>query len=1702
MWRRLAAAGVIAALTAGGLAVVQHVVVAQAVSGPRAPAPARTRVNRTVPRVEPPSGAIRFSTPPTREEILQARVFAEPFVPVGEPGAADTQALAVAITTYRAAPGDVVPFEQFLRAHPTSAWRASVLANLGSAYWAGAAYSRALNAWDAAWQAAKDVETPEGRVVAGLAMASALQMLATLGNTDALELRIEAARGLTFASSAGARIRLAGQMLGHLQREPDAVIPSGAQAIEFVRAADRNADARIAPAFPNARLGQSLAEVERLAQVDGVDLVARTRPVGAAIPPRSIVHWRFGHWSAVMAARGGQYLIRDPALGGERWVPQATLLGETSSYVLVPRASAGGTWPAPSEAEAATVIGRSCPPGGPNPNEPPECPTGPGGPPGGGGPGGGGPGGPPPGGGPSCNMPTFDIKRENASLVLFDTPIGYVPARGPAVPFTLTYDYRQTMQPLVFTFGHVGPRWSVQWTSFAQEVPYYINPGWNNESIPEHVSVFLRGGGEETFVTPVSGNVYPRHWRSRAQLVRASTDPIRYERELPDGSVEVFGLADAAPVGQRRVFLTQVRDPQGHAVTLTYDAQYRIVAITDALGQVSTVQYESAGDTRRITGFTDPFGRTATLTYHPAGQLASITDVGGLTARFTYEADDFLASLETPYGISTFRHETIDPANHPFLEATDAGGGVRRVEYHFDTPEVPSSVPAGSVPAGFEAWNTDQHRFVTREWSPQAWAAGPGDPAMATVSRWFLNGWNGSYSNLLSTTVPLYVQRPGESRVWYAYPGQNRSSPTLLTGWATTPAVVARVLDDGTTQQTQASVNTLGQVTERIDALGRRTSYTYAANGIDLLEVRQTTGAANDLLASYGAYVTHVPGTVTDAAGQTTTLTYTATGKIATSTNAKSETTTYTYDAQDRLTLVTGPIAGATTAYTYDDYHRIATTTTDGITLTTAYDTFDRVTGVWYPDGTSEATTYDRLDVATRRDRLGRETRYVYDALRRLVSTRDPAGRTIRQIWCACGNLDALVDANGNRTSWERDVLGRVTREVRADGTTDTVYTYDLAGRLKTVTDPKDQVTTYTYALDDAVLSTVWTNAQVATPSVSYTYEAIYPRVATMVDGTGTTAYTYKAAGTLGAGQVASVDGPLTNDTITYSYDQLGRVTTRAINGAANTVTWAFDALGRVTTETNLLGTFTYTYDGPTSRLATVTYPNGQTSTYSYLPASQERRLQTIHHKYPNTSTLSRFDYTYDAVGNILTWQQQADSAAPTIWRYGYDRADQLIRAVQETTGGSPSILHEYAYGYDPAGNRMFEQIDTNVTAWTYTNLNRLQAQAGGGVLQIRGTVNEPATVTIQGVSAAVSSANAFQGGLPVVPGTNVFTVEARDGSGNTATAQYQVDVTNAPKSFTYDANGNLTSDGTRTFEWDARNQLVAVTVGTHRSEFAFDGLGRRSRLQDIADGTPSPELRYVWCGFQLCEERAGDGSTRLRRLGSGEEANGDARFWITDHLGSIRAKTAGGTVTVRYEGDPWGRLTIVPDSSSFAGFEQQIAGMLIAPLRSYDLETARWISEDPSGLASGSNLYRYVENVPVSRVDPLGLQSVGVEGGLSANAGFMMGGGGASCGVGAVIASSSSRCVYWQCCVRLGLGAFAGVGLNLSVAVNTAPPQSGWSCSLGVAGEAGAGPNVGGGLSASGSSVGGSGGLRPGVGYGLWAGMEMCCSRLSCSCS
>jgi len=672
-------------------------------------------------------------------------------------------------------------------------------------------------------------------------------------------------------------------------------------------------------------------------------------------------------------------------------------------------------------------------------------------------------------------------------------------------------------------------------------------------------------------------------------------------------------------------------------------------------------------------------------------------------------------------------------------------------------------------------------------------------------------------------------------------------------------------------------------------------------------------------------------------------------------------------------------------------YGRVETvTSSDGYRVALDYDALNRLTQVTYPDDTTETFTYSKLSLAEQKDRLDRVTRHFYDGYGRKMATRDPAGRTVALVWGEGGRLDALIDANGHRTSWERDVQGRVTREVRADDTTDTRYSYDLAGRPKTVTDPMDQVTTYTYNLDDSVSSTGFTNETIATADLSHTYnpstslgvalslskgDAYYPRPLT-------TTYTYKAVGTLGAGQLATVDGPLTNDTITYTYDALGRVATRLLNGAGTELT--YDTLGRLSALEFPIGQFDYTYDGHTGRVATVTYPNAQTSTYSYLGHTGDHRLQTIHHKNPSAATLSKFDYTYDPVGNILTWRQERAGAAAKRYAFSHDPADQLTAAVLTDTNATPTILKRQAWAYDPAGNRTVDQADDAVFATTHDAMNRLQARAPGGPIVLSGSVNEAATVTIDGKPATVDASNNFRGTAQVSSGTTTVTVKAKDPTGNETTQQYEIDAAGSTTSYSYDANGNLTGDGTKTYFWNALNQLVEVKAGTTTiATFEYDGSGRRT--EKVASGVTHT---YVYDAEDIVEERLSGSTTDTIRYyhGAGideplarKNSADVVTYYLADHLGSIVQETeVDGDVALEREYDPWGAPIQGGSTSgySFTGREWDAETQLhYYRARYYSPEHGRFMSDDPSGLSAGINFLEYVGNSPAGRIDPFGLQ-------------------------------------------------------------------------------------------------------------------------------
>jgi YD repeat-containing protein len=100
-------------------------------------------------------------------------------------------------------------------------------------------------------------------------------------------------------------------------------------------------------------------------------------------------------------------------------------------------------------------------------------------------------------------------------------------------------------------------------------------------------------------------------------LRRTAADSYMYEMTWPDGSRKIFSQPNGSVGANRRVYLTEIVDPAGNALTFTYDENLRLVAVTDAIGQVTTLTY---GDGTRLpntllTRVADPFGRSAKFKY-------------------------------------------------------------------------------------------------------------------------------------------------------------------------------------------------------------------------------------------------------------------------------------------------------------------------------------------------------------------------------------------------------------------------------------------------------------------------------------------------------------------------------------------------------------------------------------------------------------------------------------------------------------------------------------------------------------------------------------------------------------------------------------------------------------------------------------------------------------------------------------------------------------------------------------------------------------------------------------------------------------------------------------------------------------------------------------------------------------------------------
>lgn len=1528
--------------------------------------PQGVTANRALPQnILAPDAAMpaRFSKEPADEEIFRVHFFEEPLVPTeGKPSAEENTSLVYALASFsqRKSEDDFTAITDYLKKYPGGRWQGALLANLGICYRRTGYYNEAMNAWEKAWEVLKNQKATKVKVLADRAVSELLLINAWVGRKERMEALLKEIEDRVIEGPAVERVSSVKAALWTMKNKPGVSFKCGPYALNTIAAIrdSTNVINDTLMAVQSIAKGFSLSELQGLAQAVTLDYQMAFRPPGAAVISRAVVHWKLGHYSALLREETGHYKCRDATMGTvygqEFWLTPAALDSSASGYFLVPGGSLPAGWRKVSAEEGSQVFGKG--------SEPPDngkhvtnCD----------------------GQEPNCNrnkaMAQCNVHLVAVSLHIFDRPVYYTPPVGPVMTWDVDYHQKDSYQPANFAYSNLGPKWTFQWLSYVQDNP--------NNSFA-NADVYVMGGGTRTFTFFNAGtNSYAPELQSNDVLVRVC--PTCYELRHSDGSKEIYARPDGSTVAGRRIFLTQKVDPAGNAMTIMYDANLRIVALQDAIGQVTTIKYENASDSYKITKIIDPFGRAASFGYDASGRLNSITDMIGIVSSFTYDAGDFITKMTTPYGTTGFVKEE-GPGYYRSLETQYPLGEKERVEYLENAPGINASEPV--APTGMGLYNGYLNYRNTFCWDKKAMKEAPGDYTKAKIYHW-LHG--SSSTNESGTAAPVLesIKEPLENRVWYVYQGQG-GSISANQGMSSKPSQIGRVLDDGTTQLSQFFYNALGRDTASIDPVGRKLSYKYDANNIDLLEVRQTKNGANELLAAFTYNSQHLPLTIKDVSGATTNFTYNAAGQLKKVTNPRNEATTFYYNTNGYLDSVVGAVTGSKASFTYDGFGRARTVTNaEGYAVTTDYDALDRPTLIAYPDNTYEQIVYDRLDAVHTRDRMGRWSHAAYDSLDRPNVIQDALGRTTQLIWCSCGSLTEIVDPLKQTTTFTRDLQGRVISKTFADGKS-IVYKYENAtSRLKEVKDARGQKMQYSYFTDDNLKQADYINAAAATPSVSFTYDSVHNRMRTVTDATGTTTYTYYPINaTPGAGHLATEDGPLPNDVIAYTYDSLGSVKSRSINGVTTSI--VYDALGRIVSENNALGSFVYNYVDQTERLSSVALPNGQTTVFDYYDPLGDQQLKQIWNKASNGTTLSKFNYEYNNEEQITKWTQQAGTATPAYVVLGYDLADQLIAATRKDQATS-AVLKRYAYRYDKAGNRTSEQIDNSITSGVYNNLNQLTKQQDSGPLYVKGTLSKFASVVVKNqtasdsVTATVDTANSFEAFVKTVNGNNAIAITATDYSGNNnqSTNNYNVSV-NAGRNnvLAFENNGNTisTTNPAVTYGWDAADRLVRITQGANVTEFVYDASNRR--VAEKLNGTVIK--RWLWCGTELCEERDAAGATVTRRFFTqGQQINGVNYYFTKDHLGSVREMIAsnGTTVSARYDYDPYGRTTLVSGTDisdiGFTGhYLHKGSGLQFAVYRAYDPNLGRWLSRDPIEEQGGLNLYGYVNGNPINLIDPLGL--------------------------------------------------------------------------------------------------------------------------------
>jgi RHS repeat-associated protein len=980
-------------------------------------------------------------------------------------------------------------------------------------------------------------------------------------------------------------------------------------------------------------------------------------------------------------------------------------------------------------------------------------------------------------------------------------------------------NYNYSYAGATYVVAQDGSPFGPGWTLSAVDglFPIYADPV-DPTDYPAGVLFVYGTGGARFFKSnyPVNGVITFTGPPIDNGTLTASTSTGVYTYTRPDGSSEVFnpsgnetaaisadGWVTAVTDALNRTttytldslgYTTQEQLPDGHTVNYGYQGLFHaLTLLTDENSHSTSYSYDSQG---HLTQVKDAANDITAYGYDQnTGLLTTVTDPLNHTTTFAYDSSRRLTLTTEPLWVPA---TLSTPAHYATVSTSyDANGNVSTVTDALARVTTSLNDPLGRVTETINALGG------THFWNYDASALLTQETdERGTITSYVYDTQN--FRGLLTSKTVLDSNHNivlGPIQTTYDSVGRVSTvtdpySGVTSYGYDSVGRVTAVKDPDGGVTQTQYDLD--GEVTSRTDPTGVTTNYTYTIRGwVASLSEPGPSGSGLALVTYTYAYdfVGNVTG-VGDPLGHTTQTTYDAVNRVSTVTDALTQTTTTMYDAAGNVTLTIDP-RNVETAYTYDALNRLSTVTdayaSGSLARTTTY-TLDAV-------GNEIAVT----------DPVGHAVTTSFDALNRPTLIQDAFGQVTSTTYDAGGAVSLVDDGLSYRTTYKLDALGRATRTIDANGNY-TAQAFDADGRMVSSTD-----------------------------GMSDTSQTVYDaagRVVQQIDpGRFSTFLSYDKAGRL-----TSVTDPVYNTT-SDRYDQSGRLTQQT-DQQGHSDTYLYDAGGRQTSHLDRDGRQDlYSYDAD-NRLTAVTWKDANGTTVNQQAYTYD----------PNGNVLTAGDnngtytYTYDILNRAITEQEPFGVALS----YVYDAADKLS-VMHDSFGGTAT------YTFDNADRLAAVQFSATVNGATSE-----QTRLDLGYDNRDALVGETRSAFVSGQLAQVGNSNFYYdyaGRLTTISDTKAGGTISLDNfhygydQANRVTSEATA-YTGATKTYTYDADSQVKSDGSSNFTYDANGNRTNNGFSTPPASsnelfsdgtwiYTYDNAGNLIQKANYIDGVTTWKYQY-----------------------------------------------------------------------------------------------------------------------------------------------------------------------------------------------------------------------------------------------------------------